>query len=47
MQLNTLIRMVYNTSLECVVVKVKGAAWIDEVSGIWTLSLKSPSLSPK
>ena len=31
--------MVYNTSFDCVVVKVKGASWIDEV--FWDLDAKS------
>jgi uncharacterized protein (TIGR03435 family) len=37
--LSTLVRMVYHTSFDCVVVKVKGASWVDTDS--WNLDAKS------
>lgn len=37
--LSTLIRMAYNVSFDCVVVKAKGASWVD--SDFWTLDAKS------
>jgi uncharacterized protein (TIGR03435 family) len=37
--LSTLIRMIYNTSFDRVVVKVKGASWVD--TDLWDLGAKS------